>query len=256
MEGIYFIFYTYSFFIGICIASFINVVIWRVPQKLSIAKGRSFCPNCKHELKWMDLIPIFSYLFLRGKCRYCGAKIPMRDTVIECIGGIFAVFCFWKYPFQLEALFVFILFVILLAITMIDFDTMEIPNGLVLMLFIPIIGMLFVQTDVSVIDRIVGFFSVSLPMYVLTRCIPDCFGGGDIKLIAVCGILLGWELTLFATFVSLLLGGGYAIYLLLRKKTEKDSYMAFGPYLSIGIMVSLLYGNEIIHSYLMFFGLI
>ncbi|MEG0275301.1 MAG: prepilin peptidase, partial [Longicatena sp.] len=69
MEGIYFIFYTYSFFIGICIASFINVVIWRVPQKLSIAKGRSFCPNCKHELKWMDLIPIFSYLFLRGKCR-------------------------------------------------------------------------------------------------------------------------------------------------------------------------------------------
>lgn len=256
MESILIIFYLYSFLIGICIASFMNVVIWRVPQGLSIVKGRSFCPSCEHELKWVDLIPIFSFLFLRGKCRYCGGKIPARDTIIECIGGIFAVFCFWKYPFQLDALYLLILFMILLAITMIDYDTMEIPNGLVLALFVPIIGMMFLPSEITILERVIGFFVVSLPMYLLTRLIPDCFGGGDIKLIAVCGILLGWKLTLLATFISLLLGGGNAIYLLLKKKTEKSSYMAFGPYLSIGIMVSLLYGNEIIHSYLTLFGLI
>lgn len=255
MEGIMIIFYIYSFVIGICIASFINVVIWRVPQKLSIVKGRSFCPNCHHGLTYKDLFPIFSYVFLRGKCRYCKESIPMRDTIIECIGGIFAVFCFWKYPFQIEALFIFTLFMLLLAITMIDLDTMEIPNGLILAMLIPLVCMMFVQKDISLLNRGIGFFIVSLPMYLLTCCIPDCFGGGDIKLIAVAGFMLGWKLTLLAAFISILLGGIYAMYLLLKKKTKKGAYIAFGPYLSIGIMVSLLYGNELLYWYLSFFHL-
>lgn len=250
-----FIFYVYSFLIGICVASFVNVVIWRVPQGLDFVKGRSFCPTCKHELKWLDLFPIFSYVFLKGKCRYCGAKIPMRDTLLECIGGIFAVFSFWKYPFQVEAIVVFALFMILLAITMIDFNTMEIPNGLTLSLLVPIVCMMFLHPEISLLNRVIGFFVISVPMYLLTRIVADCFGGGDIKLIAVAGLLLGWKLTILAAFIAILLGGVYALYLLGNKQRRKGSYIAFGPYLSVGIMVSLLYGNTLINWYLSLFGL-
>lgn len=250
------LFSIYSFFIGICIASFINVVIYRVPQEISIAKGRSFCPSCHHELKWMDLIPIFSFLFLRGKCRYCGANIPVRDTIIEFLGGIFSVGCFLLYPFEWRALFVLCIFMILLAITVIDIDTMTIPNGLVIALIVPTICMMLLDNNITVVDRMIGFFCISAPMYLLICLIPDCFGGGDVKLIAVGGFLLGWKLTLLAAFIAILLGGAYAFVLLMRRKTEKGAHIAFGPYLSVGIMVSLLYGNEMIHWYLKLFNLI
>lgn len=256
MNSIMILFSIYSFLIGICVASFINVVIWRVPQGISIAKGRSFCPACHHELKWSDLFPIFSYLFLKGKCRYCGSKIPVRDTLIEVIGGVAAVFFFLKYPFEWDALLVLSIFMILLAITMIDFDTMEILNGLLLALMIPVVIMTVLHPEITILERIIGFFCISLPMYLLTLLIPDCFGGGDIKLIAVCGFLLGWQSTLLAAFIAIMIGGCYAVFLLMRKKSEKGAHIAFGPYLSVGIMVSLLYGKFIINWYLSLFGLL
>ena len=195
---------------------------------MSIAKGRSFCPACNHELKWFDLIPIFSYLTLKGKCRYCGAKIPLRDTILEGVGGLLSLFCFARYPFQWEAL----------------------------ALFVPVIMMGFLHPEMTILDRVLGFFIISLPMYLLTLLIPDCFGGGDIKLIAVCGLLLGWKLTLLAAFIAILMGGAYAVYLMITKKVKKGAYIAFGPYLSVGIVVSLLYGNVIINWYLSLFGLL
>lgn len=255
MESILLLFYVYSFLIGICIASFVNVVIWRVPQGLSFVKGRSYCPSCNHQLSWMDLFPLFSYLALRGKCRYCDAKIPARDTVLEFIGGIIGAYCFYHFQFTWDTLVVFSIFMIMVAITMIDFDTMTIPNGLIIALIVPIGIFTVLHPELSLMSRVIGLFIVSLPMYLLTVLIPDCFGGGDIKLIAVCGFLLGWKLTLLAFFISVLIGGGYAIYLLISKKSKKGAHIAFGPYLCIGIMVSLLYGNAIIQWYLALFGL-
>lgn len=255
LEMIWVLFSLYSFLLGICVASFINVVIWRVPQGISIAKGRSFCPHCHHELKWVDLFPVVSYLFLKGRCRYCGAKIPMRDTILEFLGGIAGVVCFMMYPFQWDAIFVFSLFMILLAITMIDFDTMTIPNGLLIALLVPIVFMCLLHPEISWFERILGFFCVSVPMYVLILIIPDCFGGGDVKLIAICGVLLGWKMTLLAAFIAILMGGIYAVYLMATKKSKKGAYIAFGPYLSVGIMVSLTYGESILNWYLSLFGL-
>lgn len=252
---IIFVLYGYAFLVGICIASFINVVIWRVPQGISIAKGRSFCPTCQHSLNWKDLFPIVSYICLRGKCRYCGAKIPIRDTIIEMIGGLLAVLCFHHYLFSWDTIVVFSIFMILLAITMIDFDTMMIPNGLIIALIVPFGIMTVLHPELSLMNRGIGILTISVPMYLLTLLIPDCFGGGDIKLIAVSGFLLGWKLVLLAFFISVLIGGGYAVYILLTKKMGKGSHIAFGPYLCIGIMVSLLYGNEIIAWYLSLFGL-
>lgn len=255
MEPILLILYIYSFFIGIVIASFINVVIYRVPLGLSVAKGRSYCPGCGHTLVWYDLFPVFSYLFLRGKCRYCKAKIPMRDTVIEFVGGLIGILCFHHYQFTWDVLLVFVIMMILVAITMIDFDTMTIPNGLVIALIVPTIAMTLIHPEISLLERIIGFFIISLPMYLLIIVIPDCFGGGDVKLIAVGGFLLGWKLTLVAGFIAILLGGCYAVWLLLSKKSKKGAHIAFGPYLSMGIVVSLLYGNSLLNAYLSLFQL-
>lgn len=255
MEPILLILYIYSFFIGIVVASFINVVIYRVPLGLSVAKGRSYCPGCGHTLAWYDLFPVFSYFFLRGKCRYCKTKIPMRDTVIEFVGGLIGILCFHHYQFTWDVLLVFVIMMILVAITMIDFDTMTIPNGLVIALIVPTIAMTLIHPEISLLERIIGFFIISLPMYLLIIIIPDCFGGGDVKLIAVGGFLLGWKLTLVAGFIAILLGGCYAVWLLLSKKSKKGAHIAFGPYLSMGIVVSLLYGNSLLNAYLSLFQL-
>lgn len=253
MEPVKLILYIYSFFIGIVVASFINVVIYRVPLGLSVAKGRSYCPNCNHKLSWYDLFPIFSYLFLGGKCRYCKANIPMRDTVIEFVGGLIGILCFHHYQFTLDTLVVFIVIMILLAITMIDFDTMTIPNGLVIALIVPTIVMMVLHPEITLLERVIGFFCISFPMYLLILAIPDCFGGGDVKLIAAGGFLLGWKLTLVAGFIAILIGGFYAVWLLVSKKSKKGAHIAFGPYLSIGIVISLLYGNSLLNAYLALF---
>ncbi|MBU4438255.1 MAG: A24 family peptidase, partial [Firmicutes bacterium] len=142
---------------------------------------------------------------------------------------------------------------ILICITMIDFDTMTIPNGLVIALMAPALLSFFFFPQVGILSRFIGIFVISLPMLILVLFIPDAFGGGDIKLMAVAGFMLGLGNTLLATFVGLLLGGAVAVRLIIKK--TKDKHMAFGPYLCIGIMTALLFGDIIIGWYFSLFGL-
>ncbi|MEG0592638.1 MAG: A24 family peptidase, partial [Coprobacillus sp.] len=143
---------------------------------------------------------------------------------------------------------------ILLAICMIDYDIMIIPNGLVICcLIVAIISIPIL--DISIVDRIIGFLAVSVPMYLLTLVIPDCFGGGDIKLLAAGGLLMGYQSLLVGTFIAIVLAGVYGGYLMLTHKVEKKSHMAFGPYICFGLFVGLLYGQEILNMYLHLFGL-
>lgn len=247
------IFYLYVFVIGIVIGSFLNVVIYRVPLEISVAKGRSFCPNCHAQIKGYHNIPVFSYLWLRGKCADCGERIAIRYPLVELFTGLMAVLIFAVYGFSFQWLVVFSAGAILICITMIDFDTMIIPNGLVLALMAPALLSFFFFPEVGILSRVIGIFAISLPMLILVLFIPDAFGGGDIKLMAVAGFMLGWGNTLLAAFVGLLLGGAVAVYLLVQK--TKDKHMAFGPYLCIGIMTALLFGDIIIQWYFNLFGL-
>ena len=120
------------FILGSCIASFINVLIYRIPRDLDFVNGRSFCPSCHNTLKPYDMIPVFSWLFLKGKCRFCKEPISPRYPLIELCGGLLAMLCFYRYGFTWMTLVSFVLAMILLTITMIDFDTMTIPNSLVI----------------------------------------------------------------------------------------------------------------------------
>ncbi|MBC3899893.1 prepilin peptidase [Acetobacterium malicum] len=248
-----FILYLYIFVIGIVIGSFLNVVIYRVPKEISFAKGRSFCPHCQAQIKGYHNVPVFSYLWLRGKCADCGESISIRYPLVELFAGLMAVLVFAVYGFSFQWLVVFAAGAILICITMIDFDTMTIPNGLVLALMAPALLSFFFFPQVGILSRVIGIFVISLPMLALVLVIPDAFGGGDIKLMAVAGFMLGWGHTLLATFIGLLLGGVVAFYLLAQK--TKDKHMPFGPYLCVGIMTALLFGDIIIQWYFNLFGL-
>jgi len=248
-----FILYVYVFVFGAVIGSFLNVIIYRVPKEISIAKSRSFCPKCGAQIKGYHNIPVFSYLWLRGKCADCGEKISPQYPLIELFTGALAVLVLWIFGFSFQWIVAFLVGTILICIAMIDFDTMTIPNGLVMALMVPALLSFFCFPQVELLSRVIGMVVVSLPMLVLTFFIRDAFGGGDIKLMAVAGFLLGWQNTLLATFIGLVLGGVVAVRLLVKK--TKAKHMAFGPYLCLGIMTALLVGDTIIRCYLSLFGL-
>lgn len=251
----YFLLYALVILFGSCIFSFINVVIYRVPLGISVAKGRSFCPRCKATLSPADLVPVLSFLLLRGRCRRCGEKIAPRYLLVELLGGVLAALCYQRFGFTPQMLLCFAVAAILTTIAFIDQDTMTIPNGLNIILVVPAVLAVFLFPQISLVSRAIGLLAVSLPMFLLTLVIPDCFGGGDIKLVAVCGFLLGWQGMLLTGFIALLLGGAYGVVLLVRSRENRKSHFAFGPYLCIGGLVAILYGEAVIAAYLRFFGL-
>ena len=248
------------FIFGMCFFSFLNVVIYRVPKKISFAGGRSFCPSCKNQLKGRDMVPVFSYLFLRGRCRYCGSKISLRYPLVELLGGISAVFCMYcfgnvtdgVFRFSVQPVLIFLFLAVLTAVAFIDLDTMEIPNGLVLAAAVCGLASIPFFPEISWISRIIGIFSVSVPLLVITLLIPGAFGGGDIKLMAACGLILGWQLSYLAAFLAIVTGGIYGIYLLAARKKDRKDHFAFGPFLCVGMAVSVFWGQAILKWYFSF----
>ncbi len=244
------IIYVYLLILGSCIASFINVVIYRLPLGENIAAGRSKCGNCDNTIKFYDLIPVFSYVILKGKCRYCKSPIGIIHPIIELIGGLFAIGCFFRFGISVETPVVFMAGMILLAISVIDFRTMTIPNELVVALIIPAVAMAVLHPEVSLLSRLIGAVMVPGIMIVTNLIVSSSFGGGDIKLMFVAGFMLGLANSLLASFIGVVVAGIYAIYLIYSHKTTIKAHIAFGPYLCLGIIISLFYGSQIIAWYL------
>ena len=247
---LYAVCYLFVFTVGLCIGSFLNVLVYRIPNKLDFVRGRSFCPACKHSLAARDLVPVFSWLFLRAKCRYCGAKISARYPLVELAGGALAVLSAARFGFCWQALLAFAVLCVLLTVALIDADTQEIPNGLVIALGVLAVAAILAFPGVSILDRVLGAFCVSLPMALLNFAIPTSFGGGDCKLMAAAGLLLGWKMTLVATFFAILTGGAYGVYLLATRKKGGKEHFAFGPFLTFGIALALFAGEAILGWYL------
>lgn len=255
------------FMFGACIFSFLNVIVYRLPRKLSFVKGFSMCPTCGRQLKAPDLVPVFSYIFLRGKCRYCKTAIGVHDTLVEIIGGVLAMICAWKYIYNEENIaafvLVFLFFCVLTVVAFIDIDTMEIPDGcsiaiVLLAAVAAVLPVLFpglcpqVIPDVTWLSRGIGLVCISLPMLLVTLAIPGAFGGGDIKLMAAAGLLLGWKLMVVAAAVAILTGGIYGCWLLAAHKAGRKDQFAFGPFLCLGLVISVLGGTYVIDWYMGF----
>ncbi len=242
----------FVFILGTIFGSFYNVVIYRLPQHISISKGTSFCPSCHHRVMPYDLIPIVSYIFLKGQCRFCSSKISLRYPLIEISTGFIFVLVFLRYQFTLATLLAMLLGSLCLIIAMIDIDTMEILDRFhVFILVLAFIHIGFISS-LSYFDHALGFFILSVPLYLLAL-LTNGIGGGDIKLVAVSGLLLGYPGMLVAFFIAAVSGGLVAVYLLLRKLETRGSLIAFGPYLCLGIFIAYVYGAELIAWYLGFF---
>ena len=245
--------YIVAFIFGIVIGSFLNVCIYRIPKKENIVKVRSHCMECGYRLKWYDLIPVFSYLFLRGKCRKCGTKISPQYPIIELLNGLIWVVIYLVKGANVESLLYCLLASALIALSVIDFRTFEIPVGF--NIFIAFLGIVnLVLNYRNWLNFVIGALCVSLFLYLLYIFSKGrAIGGGDIKLMAACGLLLGWKLIIFAFCLGCIAGA--VIHILRMKITKADHVLAMGPYLSFGVLIAALWGDTIIRWYLNVCGL-
>ncbi|MDR3224812.1 MAG: prepilin peptidase [Clostridiales Family XIII bacterium] len=250
---LYGIIYLLIFAIGATIGSFLNVLVYRLPRNLDFVKGFSFCPKCEHRLKPLDLVPILSWLFLKGRCRYCGEKISPRYLIVEAVSGAAGLLLYVYVTPPERAVLFFAIFCVLLTMALIDADTQTISDGMNIALGVLAVISIWVGPEVGMQSRLIGLAAVSVPLFVITLFIDGAFGLGDVFLMISAGFLLGWQGALVALFIGLLIGGVYGAYVLIRRKKGRKDHFAFGPCLAVGIFASLLCGQEIIYWYLSMF---
>lgn len=240
--------YTVVFLYGIIIGSFLNVLIYRIPKKENFITTRSHCMNCNYQLKWYDLIPVFSYIVLGGRCRKCKTHLSVQYPLVELLNGFMYMLIYWIYGISIETLLYALMFSALLALSIIDFRTFEIPFGFNVFIFC--LGIIRVITDFTHwSDYVIGFFAVSSFIYLLIFLTKGKgMGDGDGKLMAAVGLLIGWKLVILSFFLGCLFGS--ILHIARMKITRADHVLAFGPYLSMGIMVSVLWGTRLINWYI------
>lgn len=241
-------FYVLVFAFGACIGSFLNVCIYRIPAKEDIVKKSSHCLSCGYNLKWFDLIPIVSYLCLGGKCRKCGEKISPQYPLIETLNAVLYVITFMVKGANVESLLYCLLISALIALSVIDWRTYEIPVGF--NIFIGCLGIVMTVLDRKEwLSHLIGAVCVSLFLLILYLATKGRgIGGGDIKLMAAAGLLLGYKEVIFAFALGCILGA--IIHVIRMKVSGAGKVLAMGPYLSAGIIVSALWGTQLINLYI------
>lgn len=242
--------YVIIFIFGIVIGSFLNVCIYRLPLEESIAKGSSHCMKCGTKIKRYDLIPLFSWVILGGKCRSCKEKISFRYPAIEFLNGILWVISFIRFDFTLKGLIFAILFSALIVIFFMDFDTKLISVGVVIFIGFLAVPYYILIGDVNLSSHLIGALAVSFPLLIINLASKGrAMGLGDVYLMVGAGLLLGLKGVAVAIFFGLILGsiGG-----LMLKRINHSSVFAFGPFLSLGIAISALYGTELFDWYINF----
>ncbi|SMB94969.1 type 4 prepilin peptidase 1 Aspartic peptidase. MEROPS family A24A [Desulfonispora thiosulfatigenes DSM 11270] len=242
----------FVFFIGLLIGSFLNVCIYRLPHHESIAFPPSHCTRCETNLRPGDLVPVLSYLLARGKCRYCGEKISLQYPVIELLNAILYILFFLKYGFTIIFLKYAILASLLLVIAVIDYHLQIIPDEC--NLFGLIVSGAFIIfynfSYTSLIDAIFGLLLGGGIFLVIALVSKGGMGGGDIKLMGVLGLALGVKDILLITFLSFIIGAVFSLFLLGFKLKKRKDPIAFGPFISVAALITMLYGTNIIKWYL------
>ena len=251
------------FIFGLIIGSFLNVCIYRIPRGESIVSPPSHCPNCGTRLKPFDLMPILSYLFYFGKCRYCDQKISLRYLLVELLTAIVSVTLLIKYGMTVDfAAFLFLSY-ILIAVFFIDLEHQIIPNELVLagliggvILFVYNLYLPFqIYGDHRWWNPLLGLVSGSGFLVVVSLIGSaiykkgEVLGMGDVKLFAPIGLFLGWRMTLLALYISVILGGVSSLMLIFLGKANRKSMIPFGPFIVIGVFVAVMWGWDLAHWY-------
>jgi leader peptidase (prepilin peptidase)/N-methyltransferase len=240
--------YILTFLSGLIIGSIMNTLIGRLPLDEEFHWDSSHCRTCGAKLAWYERIPLFGCLLMRGKCRKCGARISIQYPSIEALNGIGYVLIFAAKGFSLLSILYCLMFSVLTVIAVIDWNTYEIP--LVLNICIGILGILRICLDFSnLLEYLIGFCAVSAFLAILYYATGGRgIGGGDVKLMAAAGLFLGWKNIILALALGSIIGS--IIHIVLMKACKKDRVLAFGPYLSAGILLAMLFGDQMISWYL------
>lgn len=237
--------------LGLIVGSFLNVCIYRISREESISFPQSHCTSCGYNLKPKDLIPVFSYVFLGGRCRSCKEKISIRYPLVEILNACLYLLIYLKYGFTLD-FFKFCLFVsLLIVIAFIDFETKYVYNSTVI--FGVVSGLVFdiliwIETKTIPWDYIVGAF-IGFGVIYLIVILTHGMGEGDIDIALICGLFLGIEGIGVTLFMAIIIGGIVAGLILIFKIKNRKAEIAFGPYLAIGGMIASLYGSSLIEMY-------
>lgn len=256
------------FALGASIGSFLNVVIYRLPAGLSLLYPPSRCPKCLHRLRKHENVPVLGWLWLRGRCNHCKAPISIRYPLVEAATGVLFLLVFWAFNLPLPAVGYWVFLSWLLALSLIDLDTMTLPNsltqsGLVVGLaFQALVGFTASASWSGAASQLMtGIFGAVLGLWLFDLITiagsvafgQTAMGGGDAKLAAMMGAWLGWKYLLLAGFLACTLGafvGGGAIALGLLSRRQP---MPFGPFLALGAALATFWGEAIISGYLRLF---
>ncbi len=250
----------FIFLFGLAIGSFLNCVIYRIENNKSFLKGRSYCPLCRHTLNWQDLIPVFSFLFFKGKCRYCHKKISIQYPLVELMTGLIflLIFYFNNSVFNFFNLaFLFYITCVLIIIFVYDLKHYIIPDKVLF----PAIAIIFLYQLIFSF-RLLNFnplwsglaaFAFFLSIFLVSS--GRWMGFGDVKLAFFMGLFLGYPNILVALFLAFFLGAIIGVGLIVFKSKNLKSEVPFGPFLITGTFLSLLWGNEIIRWYTNLFAM-
>jgi len=254
-------FYALIFIFGLIIGSFLNCVIYRLETSKSFLKGRSFCPHCNHKLALFDLIPVFSFICLKGKCRYCAKKISLQYPLVEIVTGF--LFLLTAIYFGIDSFLMFFLFLLLpflIVIFVYDFKHYIIPDRVVY----PAIGLtLFYQLlsnkslDIILNPLFSAFSAASFFIIIILFSKGRWMGWGDVKMGFLMGLLLGSPNIILALVLSVFSGALVGVLLIILEKKTLKSQVPFGPFLIFGTFIAMFWGVEVINWYseIFLFGL-
>jgi leader peptidase (prepilin peptidase)/N-methyltransferase len=237
----------FFFAVGAAVGSFLNVLIYRLPEDKSIILPASHCPTCSHAIRFYDNIPLISYLFLKGRCRNCGGAISLRYPLVEMLTAILSLMVYWKFGLSAQYLCAFLFAGALIVITFIDLDHQIIPD----VISLPGIPLFFLAAvfvmKLRFLDAFLGFligggvlYGVAFTYELITK--REGMGGGDIKLLAMIGAFLGWQSLLFVLLVSSLTGAVVGVTIMLVRGQDMKYAVPFGPFLSLGAVAYLFFG--------------
>ena len=244
-----------SFVFGAVMGSFLNCAAYRIAHNESFIKGRSKCPSCGHELSGLDLVPLFSWLFLRGKCRYCKSRISARYFFAELFFALLTVGCLLRFDLTLLCLRNYVFLCCLFCLSLVDLESYIIPNGCIIIsvavwaAYLPFSGMSWKNIGLSVLAGVVfggGLLLISLVMDKILK--KESLGGGDVKLYFAIGLYLGLIGTMFSLILACILG---LLFVLARKVTKKSGeQIPFGPSIAASAAIMLFCGDFFVNAYL------
>ena len=237
------------FLLGLATGSFLNLCIDRLPKRESILRPPSRCDVCQHKIRPLDLVPLLGYLYLKGRCRYCGAKIHYRVPLVEAMTGLIFVLLWHHYGLSIELAMAMLFASLFIVILVIDLEHHLILNRVVY----PAIALAFLARiltpNYGIMSVVIGGVTGAGILLLVALIFPGGMGMGDVKLAALIGLLVGFPQVLIALLICFVLGGAVAGGLLLARLKGRKDPVPLAPFLTAGLITTVFYGEEIMRLY-------